>query len=273
VESSLVTHHPTNPDMPFQPRRAVLGLAVDAVTLGQALDWMAAQIEQRRATPEAARSPTAQVVTLNPEMVMAARRDDALRAAIASAALVVADGAGVVWAAGLRQRVAGVDLLTAFAERAAARGYRLFLLGAAPRVADEAARRLAARHPNLRVVGTYAGSPAPEELPGIAARVRASDADAMFVAFGSPAQEHWIAAARPSLGAAVAIGVGGGLDFVAGRVPRAPAWMRRRGLEWLYRLRRQPWRWRRMLALPRFVLAVGAERLARRWIGMRDDEE
>lgn len=255
--------------MPLPPRRAILGLPVDAATLGQALDWMATRIEQRRAKLAAAQSPAVQVVTLNPEMVMAARHDGDLRAAIASADLVVPDGVGVVWAAGLQERVTGVDLLVAFAERAAASGYRLYLLGAAPGVADEAARRLVARHPGLRIAGTYPGSPAPDELPGIAARVRASGADAVFVAFGSPAQERWIAAARPSLGAAVAIGVGGGLDFVAGQVPRAPDWMRRRGLEWLYRLRQQPWRWRRMLALPRFALAVGLERAARRWIGLR----
>lgn len=273
VKSSLADPHSIIPETSLPPRRAVLGLAVDAVTLGQALDWMAARIEQHRATPDAATSLATQVVTLNPEMAITARRDDELRAAIASAALVVPDGVGVVWAAGLRERVTGVDLLTAFAERAAARGYRLYLLGAAPGVADEAARRLIARHPSLRIVGTFAGSPAPEELPDIAERVRASGAEAVFVAFGAPAQERWIAAARPSLCAAVAIGVGGGLDFVAGRVPRAPAWMRHRGLEWLYRLGRQPWRWRRMLALPRFALATGLERVARWRIGLRNDEE
>jgi N-acetylglucosaminyldiphosphoundecaprenol N-acetyl-beta-D-mannosaminyltransferase len=134
-------------------------------------------------------------------------------------------------------------------------------------VAEEAARRLVDRWSGLHIAGTEAGSPSPHALAGIVARVRAAHADAVFVAFGSPTQERWIAEARPALGAAVAIGVGGGLDFVAGRVPRAPDWMLRHGVEWLYRLARQPWRWRRMLALPRFALAVRAERRASRRAG------
>src|SRR5262249_44835572 len=132
----------------------------------------------------------------------------------------------------------------------------LFLLGAAPGVADEAADQLRARHPDLVVAGTLSGSPAEAAADTILGAIRAARPNVVCVAFGSPAQERWIAAHRAQLGALVAVGVGGALDFLAGRVPRAPGWMRRAGLEWLYRLWRQPWRWRRMLALPRFALAV-----------------
>ena len=252
-------------------RFRLLGLPVDLVDMGGAVEHIAGYIEAWRGGDGSgqplecggAGRITHQVVTLNPEMVMAAQRDRELRDAILNADLVVADGAGVVWAARLsgealrlRARVTGVDLLDACAGLAAARGYRLFLLGAAEGVAGLAAARLEARHPGLHIAGTFAGSPAPVERGDICARIREAGADIVFVAYGSPAQERWIAGARGELGAAAAVGVGGAFDFMAGRVERAPRWMRRCGLEWLYRLWREPWRWRRMLALPRFALAV-----------------
>lgn len=248
------TPHPTT----------ILGVRVDVATWETALATIAAWVERQRATGEASSAafpPTCQVVTLNPEIVMAARADPALRALIAGADLVVPDGVGVVWVlrrAGWRaaRRITGVDLLVALAGRAAAGGWRLFLLGAAPGVAEEAARRLAARFAGLAIAGTYAGASGAALDERQSALIRASRADLVFVAFGAPAQERWIARNRGRLGAAVAIGVGGAFDLLAGQVPRAPRWMRQDGLEWAYRLWRQPWRWRRMLALPRFALAV-----------------
>lgn len=253
-----------------QPTRfSVLGLPVDRVDMEGAVARIAGYVEATRGEAEqgqplesgGGRRTTSQVVTLNPEMVMTAQRDAALREAIAQADLVVADGAGVVWAAALSgarlpERVTGVDLLDACARMAAERGYSLFLLGAGEGVAQQAAKRLMVRYSGLRITGTFAGSPAVAEQRAICARIRQARADIVFVAYGAPSQERWIARVRGELGAAVAIGVGGAFDFVAGRVPRAPQWMRRLGLEWLYRLGREPWRWRRMLALPRFALAV-----------------
>lgn len=250
-------------------RARLLGLPVDRLSMRETLTCLAEWIQAARATrsahqPLQLQSETfgaKQVVTLNPEMAMAARRDAALRRAILSADLVLPDGMGIVWALrsrgdGVPERVTGVDLLEAFAVLAAAHGFRIFLLGAAPGVAKAAARRLVKLHPSLLIVGTHAGSPDDIEAPRILSRIRASDADVVFVAFGIPAQDRWIAAHRARLGAAVAIGVGGAFDFIAGRTPRAPRWMRQIGLEWLYRLARQPWRWQRMLALPRFAVAV-----------------
>jgi N-acetylglucosaminyldiphosphoundecaprenol N-acetyl-beta-D-mannosaminyltransferase len=176
---------------------------------------------------------------------------------INGADLAVPDGVGLVWAGRLlghpfRGRVPGVELTRRLAALCAARGYRLYLLGAAPGVAEETARRLEAEYPGLAIAGTYAGSPAMEEEEDIVARIRAASPHLLLVAYGAPHQDLWLHRNLPRLGAVVGIGVGGTFDYISGRVPRAPAWMRRAGLEWLYRLVRQPWRWRRMLALPAF---------------------
>jgi N-acetylglucosaminyldiphosphoundecaprenol N-acetyl-beta-D-mannosaminyltransferase len=225
------------------------------------------------------------VAPLNPEIVMCARRAPDLRAIIQRAPLVTADGMGIVWALRLRgvrlpERVTGVDLVEALAQRAAICGYRLFLLGATPGVAEAAGAALRRRHPGLAVVGAWAGSPDPKDDAEARRRIRAARPDVICVAYGSPAQERWIARVGPALVAdrqqdeadgsdandpdmarprpIVAIGVGGALDLLAGRIPRAPLWMRRAGFEWLFRLSRQPWRWLRMLALPQFTwLALG----------------
>ena len=248
-------------------RISVLGVPVDTADHAQTLASIAVAIaESRERTPP----PTRQIVTLNPEILMHARQDATVLHVLAQADLIVADGIGVVWAArvlgtALPERITGVDLLEDVAELAAAQGWRLFLLGAAPGVADEAANRLQARCPGLRVAGTFSGSAAAAGDAACIERIRASAPDVVFVAFGAPAQERWIARTRGQLGAAVAIGVGGAFDFVSGRVTRAPRWMRRVGLEWLYRLLRQPWRWRRMTALPRFAAAVCAARV-RLWV-------
>jgi N-acetylglucosaminyldiphosphoundecaprenol N-acetyl-beta-D-mannosaminyltransferase len=110
--------------------------------------------------------------------------------------------------------------------------------------------------PGLAIAGTYAGSPALEEEEAILERIRTANADVLFVAYGAPAQDLWIYRNLERLPVAVAMGVGGAFDFLSGRQRRAPRSMQRAGLEWLYRLYREPWRWKRMLAIPRFVLYV-----------------
>ncbi len=231
---------------------------MNALTLGEMAARALALIESGRG---------GQVVTLNPEMVMRARRDPGMRALIARAALVTADGAGVVWAARLAgyaipERVTGIDLAESLLARAAARGYDAFLLGASSGVAEDAARALTAPAPGdlairARIADVWRGEPRPENDAETVARIHASGARLLLVAFGSPAQEFWIARNLGALPGVVAIGVGGALDMIAGRTPRAPRWMRAAGLEWLYRLSLEPARWRRMLALPAFAaLAV-----------------
>jgi N-acetylglucosaminyldiphosphoundecaprenol N-acetyl-beta-D-mannosaminyltransferase len=243
----------------------ILGLPVHQVdletTVAQMTDW----IEQARmSSPGNSETMVLRhVVTLNPEMAMAARRDTVLATSIIQADLTIADGIGITCAARLQgqriPRVTGVDLLERSARLAAEHGYRLFFLGAAPGVAAAAASRLAARYPDLSPPGSWSGSPEPGAEEGILEQLSADHPDILFVAFGSPAQERWISRLHDGLraaGVSVAVGVGGSFDFISGQVPRAPLWMRRVGLEWVYRLMREPWRWRRMSALPRFALAV-----------------
>ncbi len=242
------------------PRISILGVGIHDVTEEEAV----ARVERfiRQGGPH-------QVVTVNPEFVMEARRNPAFREVLAQADLAVPDGVGILWAGRLlgrpfRGRVPGVELALRLAERAAERGYRLFLLGAAPGVAEEAAARLRDRYPALTIAGTYAGSPDPAEEDEIGARIRAASPHILLVAYGAPRQDLWLKRNLPRLSVAVGIGVGGTLDYLSGRVRRAPAWMRRYGLEWLYRLLRQPRRWRRMLSLPAFAALVLAEALGKR---------
>jgi N-acetylglucosaminyldiphosphoundecaprenol N-acetyl-beta-D-mannosaminyltransferase len=157
----------------------------------------------------------------------------------------------------LPERVPGSELVYHLARLAAEAGWRLFLLGAGPGVAEAAAAVFQAQHPRLIIAGTYAGSPDPAENEAIVQRINNSGADLLFVAYGAPRQDKWIAHNRAACKTVrVAMGVGGALDFASGRAVRAPRWLQKLGLEWLHRLYHEPWRWRRMLALPRFALKV-----------------
>lgn len=193
------------------------------------------------------------VATVNPEFVMRAGGDAEFARVLDSAALCLPDGSGVVWAArrqgcGMTGPVTGTDLIPHLAQMCASRGWRLFLLGAAPGVAARLADQLRAATTGLDVEA--AADDASGEL------VRQKSPHVLLVAFGAPKQEKWIDRfARPS-GVPVAMGVGGAFDYLTGRVPRAPAWMRKAGLEWLFRLVRQPWRVRRMAVLPLYAYRV-----------------
>ncbi len=231
----------------------ILGIPVHAVTAAEALTLVDSYMAEPRLH---------QIATVNPEFVMAAQADAAFRHALRTADLCLPDGVGLLYAArrwgrSLPERVPGSEFVYALAGRAAACGWPLFLLGAAPGVAEEAARIFEQRYPGLLIVGTYAGSPDPAENESIVRMINDSGATLLYVAYGAPKQDKWIERNRHTLTTVrVAIGVGGSLDFVTGRAARAPSWAQERGLEWLYRLYKEPWRWRRMLALPRFALRV-----------------
>jgi N-acetylglucosaminyldiphosphoundecaprenol N-acetyl-beta-D-mannosaminyltransferase len=230
----------------------ILGVRVDDVTYEEALSHIERYVED---------GGTHQVATVNVEFIMEARRNPAFRRILAQADLCVPDGVGVLWAARrqgcpLRQRVAGVDLVEKIVARGAARGWRIYFLGAAPGVAERAATVLAGRYPGLKVAGCYAGSPRPEEEDEIVGWVRAARPDVLFVAYGAPKQDLWVARNQARIGVPVAVGVGGSFDYIAGVARRAPEWAQRAGLEWLHRLVKEPWRWRRQLVIPRFVLLV-----------------
>ena len=218
----------------------ILGVPIDDVTEDEAIARISAWI---------AEGGPHQVCTVNPEFVMAARTSAAFRRVLLHADLNTPDGIGLILEARrrgtpFRGRVTGVGLVERIAREAAAHGWSLFLLGAAPGVAERAAMVLIARHPALQVAGVYAGSPHIADEPGVRQQVRAAQPSILLVAYGHPAQEFWIARNQPLLRVPVAIGVGGTFDYLAGVVPRAPAAIRAIGLEWLYRLARQPHRWR-----------------------------
>jgi N-acetylglucosaminyldiphosphoundecaprenol N-acetyl-beta-D-mannosaminyltransferase len=230
----------------------ILGVRVDNVTASETLELIEQFIVER--VPH-------QICTVNVEFIMAAQDDQVFRETINAASLCPPDSMGVLWAAGrlghpLRERVGGADLSESIAACAAQRGWRFFLLGAAPGIAEKAGKVWRARYPGLLIAGTLAGSPAPDEQDAIIERIRAAQPDILLVAFGAPGQDLWIARNAPRLQVPVAIGVGGTLDYVAGVARRAPVWVQRIGLEWLFRLIREPWRWRRQLALTRFVWQV-----------------
>ncbi|KJS14539.1 MAG: N-acetylmannosaminyltransferase [Peptococcaceae bacterium BRH_c4b] len=201
------------------------------------------------------------VVTLNPELLYQAQFYSELLDMVNQADLVTPDGVGIVWACRVKGepvpgRVTGIDLMLGLLERAAEKGWRVFLLGSAPGVAEDAALNIVEKYPGLHVVGTHHGYFTPGDEPGLIEAIRKTRPHLLFVALGAPRQEQWIYAHRQRLGVPVAMGIGGSLDVLAGRVPRAPAWMQTLHVEWLGRLLRQPSRWRRMLVLPKFAFMV-----------------
>ncbi len=209
------------------------------------------------------------VVTVNPEYLIAARRSRRFGHVLRSADLALADGVGISIAARLLRlpappRITGNDLVE-LAARMEHANKRMFLLGSAEGVASAAAEVLRGRYSQAGIVGTFSGDPSPAGWPDIAAALSAARPTLLFVAFGHPRQDLWIATYREQLaghGILVASGIGGVYDYLSGRVPRAPERMRRLGLEWLYRLIRQPWRVRRQAVLPVFGMLVMIEAAA-----------
>ena len=234
----------------------ILGIPVHDVTMSETLDLIGQFVVKGGAH---------QICTVNPEFIMTAQNDLEFRRILMRSALNLPDGSGVVWASRrkrqpIRERVAGSDLIYRLAERAAQTGWKIFLLGAAEGVAEQAALKLRSLYSGVNIVGTWAGSPRPNDDADAVRRIQASGAEIVLVAYGAPKQDKWLDRNLVQTGAKVGIGIGGSLDFVVGTQRRAPRWIQRLNLEWLYRLVREPWRWRRQLALPKFVWRVVTER-------------
>lgn len=230
-----------------QRRCKVLGVGVDACA-----DVTAAAIQLH------ARGG-GQIVTLNAEMTMTARANPELGGAIAAADLVIPDGAGVVWALSRQgvkvRRSPGIELARDLLRYAENHGWTVALIGASPEVMERLRQRLARELPALRLVTAEHGYQAPEAWPVLEARLKTQKPDLVLLALGVPRQETWAQRVRqgqPGLW----MGVGGSFDVWAGVKQRAPEWMGRFQVEWLYRLLQEPSRWRRMLSLPAFAFAV-----------------
>lgn len=235
------------------PKIRVLGIDYENVTLREAVDDVLA-LACRPAG-------TAYVVTPNPEISEACLENERLARAVDAADYTVPDGIGVIFASRicgtpLKERVGGFDLACALLPHLARRGLSLFLLGAKPGVAERAAANLQKTCPGLVVAGTHDGY-FKEDAQALEA-VNASGASVVFVALGSPRQEIFMYENRGRMQARLLLGIGGSLDILAGDTKRAPAFFIRLNLEWFYRLLCQPWRFRRMLKLPKYLLrAVG----------------
>ena len=242
----------------MDPRVDILGVGFDRVALVEAVE----RIEERLDSGE-----RTFIITANPEFVMLCREDREVAAIADRADLVVPDGTGAVVASRLLGdplpgRAPGRLLVDRLAALATERQLSLFLLGAGPGIAELAAARLRARHPELRVAGTYAGSA--DDDGDVVPRVIAAAPDVLLVAFGMPKQERWIARNLTRLPSVrVAVGIGGSLDYLAGAAKAPPAIVHAVGLEWLWRLAREPQRWRRQRVLPLFAVLVLLARMRR----------
>jgi len=230
----------------------ILGCHIDIIDKHQALEKINEMISAKKG---------GQVITLNAEIAFQAQKDEKLRNLINGADLVTPDGIGVIW--GGRQlgydfpeRVTGIDLMVSLCQKAAAMGWKVFLFGAAPGVAEAAAQSLSKQFPGLAVVGCRHGYFKDDESREIAREIGVLQPDVLFVALGAPKQEYWIKEQREVMKIPLCMGVGGSFDVIAGIKSRAPGWAIRLNLEWLYRLLAEPSRWKRQLALPRYVLAI-----------------
>jgi N-acetylglucosaminyldiphosphoundecaprenol N-acetyl-beta-D-mannosaminyltransferase len=234
----------------------ILGVPVDRVTMEEALDKIKGFLSD---------STTNAIYTPNSEIMMAAQRDAGLKRILCEGSLVVADGAGVVLASKilkqeLPEKVSGFDLTLKTFEMAKKRKISFFLFGGKPGTAEDAAKRIITDYPGVEIAGYRNGYFNSEEEADIIDEINSSGADVLLAALGAPKQEKWIHEHKEKLNVKVCIGVGGTLDVLAGRAALAPPFFRKNGLEWLYRLYKEPWRFKRMLDLPRFMLTVLRER-------------
>lgn len=201
----------------------------------------------------------AYVVTPNPEIVMCCHEDAGAREAVNGAALVIPDGIGIIYAAKilktpLKAKLPGIELCSALMDRMAGQGKSVFLFGAKPGVAEKAAEKLTEAHPGLRIAGTNDGY-FKDDAP-IIEKINAAEPDLLLVCLGAPKQEKWMRDHAGEVKAGLMIGAGGSMDVFAGQVKRAPKIWCDLGLEWLYRLIREPWRLGRMMVLPKFMLKI-----------------
>ena len=232
----------------------ILGVRIDSLTMEQAVG----KIEQYIADQAGVL-----IATANAEMIMRATKDHHLRNILNEAALVVPDGAGTVWAAhhlgySMPERVAGYDLAQNLMRQAPAHKYRIFFFGSAPGIADKAKQKAEFLYPGIQIVGTRNGFFSTDDEAGIVQQIREAKPDILLAALGVPKQEKWLHKYQSALEVPVSIGVGGTFDVMAGVMKRAPLWMQKARLEWLFRGLLQPKRAGRLLALPHFVFKVHA---------------
>lgn len=235
---------------------SILGLTIQNVTMEQAVNDVYGFFGARESKI---------VVTPNAEILQMYSSDPEVQQAVKKADYIVPDGVGILLAAKrlgtpLKEKVAGVELGRHLMERAAKEGGRVYLLGAKPGVAQEAKRCLEQEIPGVEIVGVRDGYFKPEEEPQIIAEINALDVDMLFVCLGAPKQELWMASHKEQLKIGVMLGLGGSLDIFSHTLKRAPKWMIRCRLEWLYRVIKEPHRIGRIMGLPRFLYSIKKEK-------------
>jgi N-acetylglucosaminyldiphosphoundecaprenol N-acetyl-beta-D-mannosaminyltransferase len=230
----------------------LFGIPVSKMNMEQTVRYLTEAVHERR--PH-------HVVTANPIMVMTGMEDPDFMAMLRGADMVVPDGAGLVWAASrlgkpVAERIAGYDLVQELFRVGNAEGWRVYFVGATQDVVEAAKANVEKRYPGLRIVGCRNGYFGEDEDDRVVDEIVAAAPDLLLVGRSTYTQDPWIAKYRDRLRVPVMIGVGGSFDVMSGRLKRAPLWMQRLKLEWLYRLIQEPMRWRRMLVLPRFAVKV-----------------
>lgn len=203
----------------------------------------------------------AHIITLNAEIVYQAQTNAELRKIINQADLVTPDGIGIVWGGrqlghDLKERVTGIDMLIRLCQEAPSEDWKIYLLGSAPGIAEKAGQQLINDYPGLRICGNHHGYFKEEDIPALINEIKELAPQILFVSLGAPKQEQFIRKYMKPLGVPISIGVGGSLDVIAGQKRRAPGWMIKLNLEWLYRLITEPKRLRRQLVLPRFIILI-----------------
>jgi N-acetylglucosaminyldiphosphoundecaprenol N-acetyl-beta-D-mannosaminyltransferase len=235
----------------------VLGISVDSVTMQEAVEIVRGFLKSEKVHT---------IYTPNAEIMMSAQRDPELKNILLSADLIVADGYGVVLASrilgrSVPEKVSGFDLMKEIFREFAKNHTRYFLFGSKPGIADLAAENIVRDFPCAEIAGTRNGYFSEDDEEGIVKLINDSNPDVLLVALGAPKQEKWINKYKDRLNAKVCIGVGGTIDILSGKVELSPDFFRRNGLEWMYRLYKEPRRAKRMLDLPKFMIRVLLARL------------
>ncbi|MBM7566625.1 WecB/TagA/CpsF family glycosyltransferase [Paenibacillus sacheonensis] len=237
----------------------ILGVPFSRLTLSDTVKLLQGKLEGERA--EGAQRGLFHLITANPEIVMAANQQPRLREIVDAADLITPDGIGVVLAAKwqgthIPERVTGYDLLIGLFEGAAVRGFSLYVVGADEETNAKAVDIIKDKYAGVNVVGRHNGYFKGNQETALVADIGRKQPDLLIVALGAPNAEKFIYKHKNSLNAKVAFGVGGSLDVIAGKVKRAPVIWQKLNVEWLYRLLKQPSRWRRQLVLPKFALTI-----------------
>lgn len=234
------------------PTVSIYGIPFSSMSMDETVEYLTEAIEKKITT---------HVITANPIMVMSALDSPDYFRMMRTAELIVPDGTGVVWAAGhvgspVAERVPGFDLLHRLMEIGERRRWKVYLLGTAKETIEAAAEKLQLQYPQVRIVGVRDGFFGPDEDAEVIAQIRKAAPDMLFVARGAETQEPWISKYKHELGVPLIMGVGGSFDIISGRLKRAPVFFQKLRLEWFYRLLQEPKRYKRMLALPKFVVKV-----------------